>query len=197
MLSTPRPEIEQESSPGERLVWSGQPHCGIRFRISDWIGIPFSVFWCGFAIFWEVMALTAMPKISDPVTPFFPLFGVPFILIGLYLVFGRFIVDARVRARTYYGLTDERIIITGGLFGRRTKSLNLRTLSDVSLSERADGSATITFGPSLVTGPVFPSRSWPGARRYAPPAFEMIDSAGEVYDLVRQGTEKSVASQVC
>ena len=98
MLSTPRPKIEQESNPGGRLVWSGQPHCGIRFRIADWIGIPFSVFWCGFAIFWEVMALTAMPKTSDPVTPFFPLFAVPFILIGLYLVFGRFIVDARVRA---------------------------------------------------------------------------------------------------
>jgi len=76
---------------------------------------------------------------------FFKLWGIPFVLVGLYIVVGRFFVDARTRGRTFYGVTSERIIIISGVFSRQTKSLQLRTLSDISLTERADGSGTITF----------------------------------------------------
>jgi hypothetical protein len=159
-------------------------------RASDAFVIPFSLLWCGFAIFWEVMALTATTKAPGPIAIIFPLFGVPFVLIGLYMVFGRLIVDARMRERTFYGITSERIIIVSGLFGRRTKSLNLRTLSDISLTERPDGIGTITFGPMQPFGQWFASGSWPGAGQYAPPAFDMIDHAKEIYDVIRQ-TQKT------
>jgi hypothetical protein len=192
MLNSPASAIEQELSSGERLVWSGQPRRGIRLRASDAFVIPFSILWCGFAIFWEFMALTAAPKAPGPMAIVFPLFGVPFVIVGLYFVFGRFIVDARARERTFYGITNERIIIVTGLFGRRTKSLNLRTLSDISLTERRDGGGTITFGPSHPFGQWFPSVSWPGAGQYSLPAFDMIDRAKEVYDLIRQ-TQKTAA----
>ena len=190
MWSNPASGIERELSSGERLVWSGQPRRGIRLRASDAFVIPFSILWCGFAIFWEVMALTATAKGGGPIALVFPLFGLPFVIVGVYFVFGRFLVDARVRERTFYGITSERIVIMSGLFGRRTKSLNLRTLSDISLTERPDGSGTITFGPTHPFGHWFPSGSWPGAGRYAPPAFDMIDRAKQVYDVVRQ-TQKS------
>jgi hypothetical protein len=195
MWSTPAPAIEQELSSSERLVWSGQPRGGIRLRASDAFIIPFGLLWCGFAIFWEVMALTATAKGAGPIAIAFPLFGVPFVVIGLYLVFGRFIVDSRIRERTFYGLTSERIIVVSGLFSRRTKSLNLRTLSDISLTERPDGSGTITFGPAhpfgqWFFGEWFPSGSWPGAGQFAAPAFDMIDRAKEVYHLIRQ-TQKT------
>jgi hypothetical protein len=62
MWNTPVPVIEQELSSGERLIWSGQPRCGIRLRGADAFVIPFSILWCGFAIFWEVMALTIKTK---------------------------------------------------------------------------------------------------------------------------------------
>lgn len=141
------------------------------------------------------MALRATAKGGGPMAIAFPLFGVPFLVIGLYLVFGRFIVDARIRERTFYGLTSERIVIVSGLFSRRTKSLNLRTLSDISLTERPDGSGTITFGPAhpfaqCCFGEWLPSGGWPGAAQYAPPAFDMIERAREVNDLIRQ-TQKT------
>jgi len=117
------------------------------------------------------------------------LWGIPFILIGLYIVFGRFIVDALNRRRTFYGVTSERIIIVNGLFSQRTKSLNLRTLSDISLSERGDGRGTITFGPTHPMGRWTPA-GWPGTSQYMAPAFDMIDRAKEIYDLIRQ-TQKS------
>ena len=179
MWNNPASEIERELSSGERLLWSGQPQRGIRLRSSDAFLIPFSLLWCGFAIFWEASVITKGAPF------FFRLWGVPFVLVGLYLVVGRFIVDARTRERTFYGVTSERIIIVSGLFSRQTKSLQLRTLSDISLAERADGSGTITFGPQHPMAQRIPS-GWPGAGQYAAPAFDMIERAKETYNLIRQ-----------
>jgi hypothetical protein len=185
--------IQRELSPGEQVLWSGQPRGGIRMRAIDAFVIPFSILWCGFAIFWEVMALTASSKAPGPLAIIFPVFGVPFVLIGLYMVFGRFIVEAKARERTFYGVTNERIIIVSGLFSRRTKSLNLRTLTDISLTERADGSGSVSFGPSNPFSQWFPVASWPGAGQFVIPSFDLIDRAREVYDLLRK-TQRAATS---
>lgn len=178
--------LERELSVGERLLWSGQPRAGIRLRSSDTVAIPFSILWCGFAIFWESMVV----RNGTPVIMM--VWGIPFILVGLYIVFGRFIVDAMNRAKTYYAVTNERVIIITGLISREVKSLNLRTLTDVALSERSDGSGTITFGALYPMGRWVPDGSWPGASRYAPPAFEMVEQAKRVYETIRLA-QKSTA----
>jgi hypothetical protein len=95
-------EIGREISGGERVLWSGQPRQGIVFRGADLFLIPFSLFWCGFAIFWEWSAVQA-PKAPS----FFSLFGIPFVAVGLYLVVGRFFVEEKQRSRTFYAVTNE------------------------------------------------------------------------------------------
>jgi hypothetical protein len=179
MLRSAESVLAPYLDPGERLLWSGQPRGGIRLRPQDAFIIPF-ILWCGFAIFWEVSVIyTGAPF-------FFMLWGVPFVLIGLYFVFGRFFVDARSRQRTFYGVTNERILIVSGLFSQQVQSLSLRTLADLSLTQRSDGSGTIRFGPTHHFANFFPAGSWPGAGRYAPPAFDMIERAREVHDIIRQ-----------
>ncbi len=180
MFATPASEIERELSSGEKLLWSGRPGQGLRLRAADAFMIPFSLLWCGFAISWEYSA------INQGAGLFFMLWGLPFILIGLYIVFGRFFIDAKMRERTFYGVTNERLIIVSGLLSRQTKSLPLRTLSDLSLTERADGSGTITLGPSLMPFAQNLPAGWPGADKYSPPAFDLIERAKETYELIRQ-----------
>jgi len=97
-------ELRQHLDNNENLIWTGQPKTGVIFRSEDIFLIPFSVIWCGFAIFWFTTA------ISSGAPFFFSLFGLPFVIIGLFFVFGRFIIDAKQRENTIYGLTEERII---------------------------------------------------------------------------------------
>jgi hypothetical protein len=179
-------EIEQlltrELGGGEKLLWSGRPRQGLMLRPSDGLFIPFSLMWGGFAVFWEASAI----KTGAPF--FFMLWGIPFVAVGLYITVGRFFVDARIRERTAYGVTNERIVIVSGLFKSTTKSLSLRTLSDISLNERGDGSGTITFGPSGNSSLFVTGR---GGRQLTP-AFEGIANARSVHQAIRDA-QKSAA----
>jgi len=176
-----RPELGRD----ERLLWSGMPRQGLCFRSSDWLAVPFSLMWGGFAIFWEYSVSTAQ---KAPV--FMALWGIPFVLIGLYMIVGRFFGDAFMRSRTYYGVTDQRVIIIDGLFNRQVKSLPLPTLSDISLSERSNRSGTITFGPN--TSPYGSlGRTWPGMGRRMAPAFDPIDDVRRVYALIREAQQSA------
>ena len=190
MLTDPTTEISSELDAGEKLLWRGQPRQGILFRSSDIFLIPFSLLWGGFAIFWEISALSLTSRhganAPDMVRYIFPLWGVPFVAAGLYLIFGRFFVDSAQRSKTAYGITDRRVIIRSGLFTRTTKSLNLRTLSDVTLSERADGSGTITLGPTVGFYSRFYGTSWPGMGRNLAPCLDTIGDAKSVYEILRR-----------
>lgn len=172
-----RRAISAELSGGERLLWAGMPKQGLRVRQSDLFLIPFSLLWGGFAMFWEFTVVT-----SD-MTVFFQLWGVPFVLVGLYLIVGRFFVDAFQRSRTYYGLSDRNAIILRTAFSKQVKVLPLRTLPEVTLSERADGSGTITLGPPLHVSAAWSNNAWPGM--VGPPMFEMVEAARPVYNQIR------------
>jgi len=141
--------------------------------------IPFSLLWGGFAVFWELSAL------REHGPTFFALWGIPFVLAGVYFVIGRFFADAVRRARMYYGLTDQRVLILGILIGRSVKSLDLATLPALQLAERPDRSGTIAFGTYAGNMPEWMAGTWPGAGSQLPPRFEMIADARAVYDRIR------------
>ncbi len=174
--------LSPEFTAGERLLWAGHPRRGFRLVAADLVMVPFSLLWCGFAIFWERSALAAQQP------GFFALWGAPFVAMGLYIVFGRFIVDAVRRGKITYGLTTSRLITVSGLFGRQVRSIELTSLGEITLRERPDKSGTVilgsTGGPNGWASSLM-SPSWPGAARYLPPMLEAIDNARAVYEKIR------------
>lgn len=136
-------DIQSYFMPGEKILWSGRPARGFRLTLWDIGLIPFSLFWGGFAIFWEsgVMSMPGAPV-------FMRLWGIPFVLIGLYLIAGRFVVDAAARARTEYVLTDRRVIIRRSGFLPNFSTTQLELLPSVTLEEGRGGTGTIKFGMS-------------------------------------------------
>lgn len=108
--------------------------------------------------------------------------------MGAYITVGRFFLDSRQRARTTYAVTSDRIFINSGLFTPTTKSLNVKTLTYVTLHERPNGTGTITFGPVNPIAAMYSSFSWPGVPQT--PSFEMIPDAKRVYGIIRESQQE-------
>lgn len=178
--------LQPELGSGERLLWSGRPRQGVRLQAGDALMIPFSLMWGGAAIFWEYSALRTGPL-------FFALWGIPFVCVGLYLIAGRFFVDAWQRARTHYGLTNQRVLIVSGLRSRRVMSLPLRTLADLSLQERGDRSGTIQFGNLPAPYGWMARSGWSGTGRQLPPAFDLIENVRSVYTQLQHARQAQIA----
>ena len=178
-MDTPYELPEQVASrqlgPSEHLLWSGRPRQGFMMRPSDALLIPFSLMWGGFAIFWEASVITSNAPF------FFRLWGIPFVVVGLYLMVGRFVVDARARSRTAYAITDERVLIISGQLGASVRSLSLSNLPELTLEERPDRTATITFGPAPSQ---WQSGRWLGSSAASGFALEAIPEARAVYDRI-------------
>jgi hypothetical protein len=105
--------------PGERLLWTGAPATGLRVTPRGLAGSFASLFILGFALFWTAGAgmglwSGAWREADGFMRVFmvvFPLFGLPFVAVGLYGVFGHYLADAYARAHTRYALTDRRALI--------------------------------------------------------------------------------------
>lgn len=174
-------KFQGELNSGERIIWSGQPQQGFLLRSSDIIMIPFSVMWGGFAIFWESSVISEDPQ------SFFVLWGIPFVLVGLYMMFGRFLFDRMQRSKTYYALTNERVIIISGLINQNTKTLDIKNIPEINISTKGNGRGTITFGASSPMGWVNSGSNFLNmGRNNLAPCFEMIDDVQTVYQQVKR-----------
>lgn len=156
--------------PDETVRWSGAPPTGHLWRRTDWLTVPFSLMWCGFALFWEGGVIASGAPF------FFKLWGLPFVAVGLYMVAGRFVWDAHVRAGTRYAVTDRAAYVFRGGSERRFAGAEL---DDVRVERNADGSGTLRFGAEA-----------PQGRRGVPAsspdnAFEAIPDVDAAYDAVR------------
>lgn len=81
---------------------------------------------------------------------------------------------------------NERVLIVAGLFGRKVQSLSLRNLSELCLSEHANGEGSISFGAGAPFASWFGGfAGWPGMQAYMGPRFDLIVNAKSVYDTIR------------
>jgi hypothetical protein len=129
--------------------------------------------WGGFAIFWESAV------VASHAPWFFEIWGVPFVAVGLYIIAGRFFVDAWLRERTTYIVSDRAAyVIRSGPFAV-TRRFAESGLDDMQWEPREGDTATIRFVPATsLYSRVGEWSSWNGATC---DSFDSISNARDVY----------------
>ena len=183
MTTTPHLQLD----PGERQLWTGAPRQGIVFRATDLARVPFTFVWL------VAIGLGGWVFIKSGAPYYALLYKVGFALVAIYALGGRYFYDAWRRSRISYVITTERVIIKGGTLTNNTTSISLKTIIDITLQERGDGSGTIIFGllPPLAAVFVSPptNSGW-----QATPILELVPDAQGVYDIVRRAQQDVAAT---
>jgi len=186
-------KLQSELTPGESLLWAGMPNPGVIFHSDDWTMIPFSLLWGGFSIFWEAGALGfwGMGKGGHAAPDFFVLWGVPFVVIGQYMIRGRFVYDGWLKRRTYHGLTIAVCWFLQEGWKRKTSSIYIEAIPTITREGGAIG--TIWFGPRypVIAGRGQKTRSMSRFSVGDVPVLADIDDVDSIYQLVMSLKDKA------
>ena len=196
------PQINRESSAtiqpelvsGESVLWAGQPNTRVIFHKADVLMIPFSLLWGGFAIFWEAGAsgYWGLGQHSGRPWLFGMLWGIPFVLIGQYFIWGRFIYATWKKKRTHYAVTNRRVIVVQNSWRRQMASAYIDTLPTLSIEGSSQGFGTLRFAQAE---PIWSGRqgwgAWDGMSIGNVPTFVDVEDVQSVYRLVSELREKA------
>jgi hypothetical protein len=106
-VNDPDAQLQPHLRGNEHVIWSGRPVTAVRFSPADVFMVPFSIVWGVFALFWVVSLIAN----GSPV--FLLVASIPFVAVGGYLLFGRFLVKRHRKLRTAYAITNQRALIAG------------------------------------------------------------------------------------
>jgi hypothetical protein len=130
--------FQNEMLKDEKILWTGQPKKGFVFSGED-------IFWILVGLFF-IGAVSFMGYNTDLFfIIFLIIFTLPFVLIGLYLVFGIIIYKNYQKKRTYYAVTNQRIIILINSSNKIVESILINQIPVLKKTVKNDGSGTIQF----------------------------------------------------
>lgn len=181
-------------APGEQLLWAGRPKQGFAVRALDFWVVPFMICWSSAV----VLSFFGLIRQEGQLTLSMIAVMVPILLLGVYMLLGRFWIDAKARSKTFYGVTSQRVIIIDGLISQQIHSIILKEILEVQFTHRSDGTGTLEFFTTLGGLNRFRklgfNRSeswWPTRSKFIPPAFEMVSRPRHVEAIVFQAKENA------
>ena len=146
---------QSELQSGESLYWTGTAdprRAALSALPASIFGIPFAAF----ALFWITQAYhatSAMSKSSNNAFTngfkVFPLFGLPFLFIGLGIILAPLWAFLK-GGNTVYAVTNQRVMIITGSGNRSVKSYTPADIVSVEHRERPDGSGDIAIVTNAV-----------------------------------------------
>ncbi len=136
-------KVDNELDSGERIQWMDMP-IPRYFTPGSTGAFLFAIPWTAFAIFWVCGASGfKVPDFSSGVN-FFPLFGLPFILIGLGLL-STPLWTYRKALKTVYVITDKRAITIEGGRLMTIRSYPPEQLQNIYRKERRNGTGDVVI----------------------------------------------------
>lgn len=136
-------KVEREVESGERIEWMEMPvprYFTPRATGAFLFGIP----WTAFAIFWTAGAAWGSSQAEGPgFFRAFPLFGVPFVLIGFGLLSSPFWAYRKALSTLYVITSRRAITFESGMRTTTIRSYPPEGLSDLYRKERKDGTGDV------------------------------------------------------
>jgi hypothetical protein len=145
---------QSELQGGESLLWSGPASPG-RSAMSALPAALFGIPFAGFAFFWMSTAYRATHTVANHHNAVasgfnvFPLFGLPFLLVGLGMTLAPLGVYLKGRSGVY-AVTNRRVMLITGTTSRSVKSIIPSDIAEVDHRERPDGSGDVLIRTNSV-----------------------------------------------
>ncbi len=142
-------ELRRDLAVGEDVLWLAMPDPN-RLNIAFGMYL-FAVPWTAFSLLWTGIALAAylssFGQANVGLAPWwgwvFPLWGTPFIAVGVFMLRQPFIVRADA-AHMVHALTNRRLVTLTHRKDRTVKSVELSKLGPITLKERGDGAGDLS-----------------------------------------------------
>jgi hypothetical protein len=186
--------FNDELLEGENILWSGQPEMSHLFTGADLFLIPFGLYVC-----WSTLSgfVSTVSSGLDGGAIFFSLLMIPFVGIGLYMLFGRFIYKQYKKKRTFYAVTNKRVLVLSIIRNRNIVAAWIDRIPFMNKAVHSDGVGTIIFGnvPQNVSGSMkFGMDIFTLGVENEVPVFADVDDAQKVYQLVNDLHQKGVVT---
>ena len=137
-------KIRSELKPGESIVWTGQPD-SVEYMKSSILGFLFFIPWTAFSVFWIAFASgLEIPDFSKGGFAYFPLFGLPFLLIGIWGLSSP--LREKLKAKNViYAITTQRVIIIEGFRSTTYRSYYPAQLKNIEKVQKSNAFGSIYF----------------------------------------------------
>ena len=143
--------VKHELESGEELLWLGQPIPRF-FTAMSTGAFLFAIPWTAFAIFWICGAAGfKYPDFHEGGFDFFPLFGIPFVLIGLGMLSSP-VWTYRKALQTVYAITNRRAITFDAGWTMTIRSYPPARLRNIIRKERRNGTGDVVLDQQVASG---------------------------------------------
>lgn len=126
----------------ELVLWKGKPDKGNFINGSDIAMSLFGIMWLGFCLVF-IKSVLLTPSMMMIV------WFIPFIFVGFYMALGKLIQKAYLRNKTFYVITNKKIMIKSG---RKIQIYNGKDLPPMEIKIHKNGNGTILFSDTIYHG---------------------------------------------
>jgi len=169
-------KVDRELEAGERIQWIDMP-IPRYFTPASISAFLFGIPWTAFSIFWVCGAAGFEFPDFEQGFDLFPLFGIPFVLVGFGMLSAP-LWAYRKSLKSVYVITDRRAITFEGGWSTTIRSYLPEKLTDIYRKERNDGSGDV----------IISSRAWndsEGGRQSEELGFLRIPNPKEIETMLK------------